>query len=400
MQTAPSTPHAEPPSAVPPSATNDDAEAGQPTALTTTVAAEPRAMAVSMASELAGLVSALEARAHHLIEAAPTRTSLPQAAEALLNSIERMHLLHKKLTAFGAGHVAEPGTTEVTELIAGLSDELAHMQLGLELRWEPPSALPPLAIQPSIGRDVMLFLFAALLRAERDATRLTFTVERSFTRARPTLRIELNLERITVAEDPRDAAFHDQAFALDLEAARQLIVSHNGELSLAHLPGKSVRAVVRLPVAIAEAEAQDAEDATATNDTRTPSDSPSAPDGAHRYGGALVLEADPALRSVLARELKASGRAVFACADGSSAHTFLEATPDRFELLIVDDAHQLASHTPLARTIRARAPDLKICLLTSHAALPPDDWPHAECLRKPFGVHELRRKLAALLQAS
>ena len=117
----------------------------------------------------------------------------------------------------------------------------------------------------------------------------------------------------------------------------------------------------------------------------------------HNFGGALVLESDPTLRAVLSRELKASGRAVFACADGASAHTFLQATPDRFELLIVDDAHQLDEHTPLARTIREQVPDLKICLIAPNPATPPSTWPALHCLEKPFGVHELRRKLASIL---
>ena len=110
-----------------------------------------------------------------------------------------------------------------------------------------------------------------------------------------------------------------------------------------------------------------------------------------------MLESDPALRAVLARELKASGRAVFACADGASAHTFLQATPDRFELLIVDDARHLEDHTPLARTIRESAPELKLCLVTPSSAALPDSWPELQTLKKPFGVHELRRMLASLL---
>ena len=88
---------------------------------------------------------------------------------------------------------------------------------------------------------------------------------------------------------------------------------------------------------------------------------------------------------------------MFACADGASAHTFLRATPDRFELLIVDDAQHLEEHTPLATTIRASAPALKICLVTPSAAPGPSHWPELQTLKKPFGVHELRRMLASLL---
>ena len=117
----------------------------------------------------------------------------------------------------------------------------------------------------------------------------------------------------------------------------------------------------------------------------------------HKFGGALILESDPALRAVLASELKASGRAVFACADGASAHTFLEATPDRFELLIVDDANQLDEYTPLARTIRHRTPNLKICLLAQMPTMTPAAWPDLHCLPKPFDVNELRDTLASIL---
>jgi DNA-binding response OmpR family regulator len=100
---------------------------------------------------------------------------------------------------------------------------------------------------------------------------------------------------------------------------------------------------------------------------------------------------------VLARELKASGRAVFACADGASARTFLEATPDRFELLVVDDPARLDEKAPLTQTIRTRTPNLKIFVLSPT----PDDglqrFAQLHCLQKPFGMHELRRALASVL---
>ncbi len=125
-----------------------------------------------------------------------------------------------------------------------------------------------------------------------------------------------------------------------------------------------------------------------------------AADGAapHRYGGALVLESDPSVRAMLASELKATGRAVFACADGASACTFLEATPDRFELLIVDHAQRLDGGDALAATIRAVAPGLKIFVLAA-GRQPAEPWAQVHHIEKPFGVHELRRALASILAA-
>ena len=381
--------------ATPSSQQDEKAAAAQlpPKSIDSSVSPDTHELALSMAEELASLVSALEGRAHHLIEAAPSRAKLPGAAEAMLESVNRLRHLHSKLITFGRARPVVSGATDVSELIASISDELQQMQLGLELRWEPPPELPHINAAPEAVRDAMLFVCAALLRAERGATRLTFSTERSFSPDQPTIKVELNLEWITLPGHNPSSGALDQGFALEWEAAKQLVHSYSGELRVWHLPGKSVRAVVRLPIVTADAPPATAAAAPELEETSTKDEN-----GEHNYGGALVLESDPALRAVLARELKASGRAVFACADGESAHIFLQATPDRFELLIVDDAQQIDEDTPLARTIRAHAPALKICLLTPAPSSAPAGWQTMHTLKKPFGVHELRHKLASILE--
>lgn len=376
---------------------NPELAAEPATCIETTISPESREMALSMARELASLVSAVEGRAHHLIEAAPTRTQLPSAAEEILISIDRLRGLHTKLVAFGGARPTGNGTTNITELIDGLGEDLQQMQLGLELRFDPPANPPFVRACPAAMRDAMLFVCGALLKAERGATRLTFSVERSFATEHPEIIVELNLEWISAADSHKRESMAEAEFALDLEAGRQLVHNHGGELSISHLPGKSVQAVVHLPMAVPEELTEAAPEELVPAKIETADEIETANANPHSFGGALVLESDPTLRAVLSRELKASGRAVFACADGASAHTFLQATPDRFELLIIDDPHQLDEHTPLARTIRQHTPDLKICLMTPDVATPPDSWPALHCLQKPFGVHELRRKLASIL---
>jgi DNA-binding response OmpR family regulator len=105
------------------------------------------------------------------------------------------------------------------------------------------------------------------------------------------------------------------------------------------------------------------------------------------------------VRAMLASELKATGRAVFACADGASARTFLEATPDRFELLILDHAQRLEGGDALAATIRAVAPGLKIFVLAAGRHAPNEQWARMHHIEKPFGLHELRAALASILAA-
>ncbi len=379
----------------------------------TSVSPECHEMALSMANELANLATAVEGRAHHLIEAAPARSQLPNAAEAMLASIARLRGLHTKLIAFGRARDVVNGITEIDRLITSLSDELQQMQLGLELRWDPPDDLPSINACPAATRDALLFVCSSLLQVERGATRLTFTVERSFSNDEPEIVIEVHLEWVNVADSLKRKGMSKSGFALDYEAAKHLIESHKGELTTEHLPGQAVHALVRLPMAIIAEHAADNQDITTdtvesgvVTETSAASSAESPPEAeqptalspeAHQFGGALVLESDPALRAVLASELKASGRAVFACADGASAHTFLEATPDRFELLIVDDANQLDEYTPLARTIRQHTPNLKICLLAQMPTTSSSLWPDLHCLPKPFGVHELRDTLASIL---
>jgi len=383
------------PPAVPQTETLDPQASLPATTLRASISPKSHEMALSMANELANLVSAVESRAHHLIEAAPARTDLPSAAEAMLASIDRLRVLHTKLIAFGRARPVVHGTINVNELIHGLADELQQMQLGIEFRWEPPDELPSIKACPDAIRDALLFTCSTLLQVERGATRLTFAVERSFASEVPAIIIELHLEWVNVADSSKREQISEYAFALDFEAARQLVESHEGSLTMSHLPGKSVHALVSLPVEIPADSINAEEESTATPPgEEEPEDYLAI---SHHFGGALVLESDPALRAVLAHELKASGRAVFACADGASAHTFLQATPDRFELLIVDDAHQLDEHTPLARTIRQHTPNLKICLLDQSSAVSSETWPNVHSLQKPFGVHELRRTLASIL---
>lgn len=364
------------------------------------IAVDSRQLALSLADELANLACGVEGRAHHLIETAADRTGLPRAAEALLASVQRLRTLHNKLAAFG--HAARPArgatTTAIQPLIARLRDELQTLQLGLELRWEPPQHLPEIAIAADVAHDALLFLCGAMLRAERGATHLSIACETCFANEEPSVQLELVLEWITEGNAPAVALLDDPTFTLDLEAANQLVAGHGGELTIHHLPGRAVRAVVRWPLGQPELVAADLVEGFRPVPIPQPAE-PVRGRAEHRYGGALVLESDPAVRAMLANELKSAGRAVFACADTTSARTFLEATPDRFELLIVDHPQRLDGGDALAATIRAVAPGLKIFVLSAGPHAASESLPGLHHIQKPFGVHELRHALASVLAA-
>jgi CheY-like chemotaxis protein len=360
----------------------------QPVASRAPCTVEARQLAHSIAEELANLSSGVEVGAHRLIEAAPDHERLPAAAEAMLGAVQRLRTMHRKLRAIAARRAATAdGVTAIPPLLAAIQRELQAQQLGLEICHEPAVHLPAIAVPPAVAHDALLFLCASLLRAERGATHLAIVSEVGFASNQARVQLEFALEWIADAPAAAGSPYDDAAFALDLEAARQLITAHGGELALTHLPRRAVRAVVQWPVASGSADA-------GPIDVIAP-----APAAAHRYGGALVLESDPSVRAMLASELKATGRAVFACADGASARTFLEATPDRFELLIVDDPQRLDDADALGTTIRTVTPDLKIFVLAPGRVANGARWPHLHHIQKPFGAHELRAALATVLAA-
>jgi len=351
-------------------------------------------LARSLADELATLVSGVEGRAHHLIEAAPDRRQLPATAEALLAAVQRLRHLHGKLVAFGRNRALEPGRTSLEAALVAITDELQTLQLGIEVRRESAAHLPMLGVGPGVVHDTLRFVCAAMQRAERGATNLSISTELCFRDDEPVVQVELVLEWSHESPPNGHTPFADPAYTLDVEAANHLIRGHGGELALSHLPGCSIRAVLRWPLAVRTAEAEAPVAPAAAAAPAEPADVP-APAG-HRYGGALLLEADAAVRDLLSRELKATGRAVFACADGAAARSFLLATPERFELLIVDHQERLDDDEALAATIRTVAP--RLCILVLAPVTPPAllAWPELRHMAKPFGVHELRAALASI----
>lgn len=351
---------------------------------------EVERIALSLANELACLTSGIEGSAHGLIDAAPDRARLPRAAEALLAAVQRLRTLHTKMVALGQGNDPADGVTAIDAVIKALAVELPHLQLGLQVRWETRRALPEVRASFDVVRDALLFLCSALLRAERGASILAIDAEHTFAHDEPAVQLLLSLEH--AGDVPNDAATRtpDRSWQFDYEAAANLIRAQGGRVEVSHRPGQAVQAIVRLPVAATAAAA------LATPPVPIPTPPAASAAVAHDYGGALVLEADAATRAMLAAELKAGGRAVFVCADGAAAESFLRATPQRFELLIADDARHLATGSSLATAIRELTPHLKLCVLGRPGA-GPAEFGVAQYLPKPFGVHELRQALASLL---
>lgn len=365
-------------------------------------AAPSQDLLTEVASELANLLSGAEGRAHHLIERAPDRQQLPAAAESLLRSLARLRGLHRKLLAHLQPTTGPRQTVRLDALIPGLADDLQHLQLGLELHWNAGPELPAASACEASVREALLYLVEALLRTEPGASRLSIEGRLDLDGSQPQIALQLVLE--WVAEPPVAHPTVSGSPGLARLAATRLLAATGGELQWLHRPGHAATAVVRLPAGTIRSTPHTPLPATAPPPPLPAPATPlvTLPPSRHAYGGTILLESDPALRAMLAAELKTAGRAVFACADSAAACSLLNATPERFELILLDGIERLTNDPALAEVVRKRQPGLKLCVLAQATGPLSEqaasaEWPQLRRIHKPFGVHELRQALASVL---
>lgn len=349
--------------------------------------AEARTVAATVAEQLASLTSGVEGNAQLLIEAAADPAQVARNAERFWHSVQRLRRFHDKLDAYVHSPPAAAGSTALPALLSGLRQELAQGQLGLMLAAHLPKGLPLLQGAPATLHRALLGLCAALRHLERGAERLSVSAEPEFDGDHPTVQLELHLE---CDEEPSTHSHAPDlpAFELELGAAQNLLYSVGGSVQVMHQRGKQAQALLQLRVA--------ADGAAAAGEAI---DEPvvEIPQPTHPYAGVLLIEDDPEVRALLASELKACGRSVFACPDSVAARTLLAATPERFELLIVDRDAQLEARSPLALAAAELCPELKLCVVSSGDGSSRELPGRVHRIRKPFGVLELRAALKTAL---
>jgi CheY-like chemotaxis protein len=353
------------------------------------LAARPFASAIER--ELAEIVSGVESGAYRLMESAAQADARAAAADNLWLAVRRLRHFHDKVAAFVEPPPATEEPYEVEALLTELRRELEHARLGLEISWTLPAMLPPLLGGQEALLDTLLCTCHALLQLEPSALRLSIEAEPRFEESIPFVELALQVE---YDEDPvrRPTATKPSiAFTIARTAAENLARRHSGEIAFEHDQGHRAGALLRLPagsrhgMASSTAETVPVDAAPATSSRR------------HAFGGVLMLEGDPTVRALLANELKACGRAVFACADGAAVRSLMQATPKRFELLVVDRPSRLdRGDAELAVRL---CPDLKVFVLSDITEDDADNLliRRAHRLKKPFGLQDLRRALREAL---
>lgn len=392
-------------------------------------------MLASAGAELLDSVSAIESRAHLLLAAMGDPAAVPGRAEGLWMSMRRAHGLCRKLQCYTGQDHSRPNirATALGPLVKRLREELAKdTDDGLRVSIRAAKTLQLALCDGALLYDVLRFSVDALLAIAPDAEGLSVALQNTFDEdSGPLVIVEL---QVPLTDERPDSPYAEERLQLGYAAARNLVKEQGAFLSLDQQPGAGATILISLPATARPGLEEPREPLAGAG--QSPGNGAGAPEMAgtnqvdtgsvevggqlatesldaalttpellevprHPFGGVLVLEDQPAVRTLISTELRALNRNIFACPNGQAASSLIQATPERFEMLIAEiEGQGTARHKLALETLRAHG-DLKLISLTNGME-DPLSWPDdvrdrvAE-LSKPFGVHELRQEIRRML---
>jgi CheY-like chemotaxis protein len=343
-------------------------------------------IAVGVGAELANLATGIEGNAQLLCEAISQQQAAEPHAEQLCAVVRRLRTLTETIQwTVGPADLRRLGV-RIEDVIASVQQELEANSCGrFQLAVDTASSVPGVHTDPRALRQAMLLLVEVLFGKEPAAGKLTLRTCNSLDDAVHDVIVEMTVECEEEVEPKVAVRTHASQLALAHQAASNLLAALGVPWALHVDRGVGATATINLPAA---------------DDTDAPLALPATPPSArHEFGGALVLESDPAVRYIIGQELERTGRQVFLCADGVAARTLWRATPERFELLVVEAQGGRAPGEGLA--VAALAQDSRVSIvLLGRTELPALQRalvaPHARVavVPQPFGLMELRDALA------
>jgi len=340
-------------------------------------------IAVGVSAELATLASGMEGNAQLLCEAAEAGEPIAPYADQLCHVGRRLRALAETIQ-LAAGEVrVHLRPVRVEDVVLAVQHELEAASCGrYQIAVDLASSVPEVATDARALTRTLLLLADVLVGREPGACKFTLRTRNSLAQSRHGVVLEMSaeVEENVAAEPPPPAQL-----TLAHEAADNLLEALGAQWTLSVERGVGAAATILLPAAPPEETAAPAPD--------------SDPPARHDFGGALVLETDPAVRHMVGRELERTGRQVFLCADGVAARALWRATPERFELLVVAaQGGRLPGEALVAEALEVQ-PATRAVLL-GHTAVPAlqaaaaAPSPRVTVVPQPFGLMELRDALA------
>ncbi len=378
-------------------------------------------VARSLGDELATMASAIEGHAQLLCESMGQPKLVARRSEHLWNGVRRLHNFSEKILSFAHVDHLSVDRVNIRPFLGGIAQEFEDAGSALQIDLATSDFLPPAYANERALRNAVLFLVETLLHLETRARRLSLSAYAKVYDDQDT-RVVLEI----CAEAEETGPSHEPSktqVQLGYIAARNLLEAQGARLSFDELEGLSVTCFVSLPAAEVlsdddlplfrdlpeedqvldmthgAAAAEHAAELLAAEAGEQPCVLPRVTASNHHFGGVLVLEDDPELREMIAYEIRGTGRKLISSVDGASARSLIEATPERFELAIVEHDARIESGSEIARLLSERCPGIGIVLLTTQPGVGIRGLAAGARLfeiAKPFGVMELREALHEL----
>lgn len=357
--------------------------------------------------DLAAIASATEGHAdllaERLVDADPeTGRAFAARAGRLLNTIRRLRLLSEKLITFAGVESLTPRPIDLRATLTSVARDLNDFAPHLTVALRTADQLPLAMARDGAIRRVTLFLVETLIEVEPRATRLTLRAGGD-PQAEDEHRVVVEVCAEVENDDEVVPDEESSGERLGFVAARNLLEALGATLSFDAVEGLSATCVYSLPVAPSGSLEPIVELSRPVDHGEAVGRwSPDSTENRHEFGGVLILENDPDIRELIAHEIGPSGRAIVTCVDGAAARSLIEATPERFELAILQADAQVESGLQIVETIHAHSPSTRLLLLgrgRNGELDEAEDTLGAVRLEKPFGIQDLRRALHRAIES-
>lgn len=336
------------------------------------------ALATGIGRELADLATAVQGNAQLLCEVAGEPELVAVRCESLWAGVDRLRLLTEKILTFAGDSRLKREPVEIRLLLDEVKRELETAQgdlVGIQVATSP--FLPPALADRDSLHHAILFLVDTLLELEPCTHSIAIAAYADVSDDFTTIGIEICAECADDSTRPRP---RKHALELGYLAAQRSLEAQGAQLWFQQVEGVASTCFITLEADLPP----------------SPEDDEPIANEIHEFGGVLVLEDNPSIRSMVANEVERLGRKIFSCVDAASARALLEATPERFELLILEQDARNGDGLAIARDVAATRRETKVLILGHISEEVPGDEDIAR-LRKPFGLLELRSALNEIL---
>jgi two-component system cell cycle sensor histidine kinase/response regulator CckA len=355
-----------------------------------------------VAHDFNNLLTAITLYSDLLLEAVREAGPKRQAQE-IRGAAQRGAQLVRQLLAFTRQQPLAPRVVSLNAVLAGMCDMLERLigeDIELELRCQEP--LGAVRVDTGQIQQAVLNLVMNARDAMPEGGRLTIeTHNRQLARraarrhglgAGPYVMLTVSDTGCGMDEHVRARLFEPffttkrmgEGTGLGLAMVYGFVTQSGGAVSVASKPQRGTRVSVLLPLCPAVPEPLHAEP--------RPSRA-----GTPRQETVLVVEDDPAVRSSVAQLLREGGYRVLEAADGSQALRLARESAGHIDLLLTDVVMPGGCGCDVARSLRARQPDLRVLFISGYPAAATAAAADAVLLYKPFSHRTLLGKVREVL---